>query len=77
MGGDVTAGEVAAEPKHAAHAARTHVVTHLPGDGVGPEVTDVARACVDAVASRHGFSVDWRNLQPGWPALPADRRGTA
>ncbi len=38
----------------------THVVTHLPGDGVGPEVTEVARACVDAAAGRHGFAVDWR-----------------
>jgi 3-isopropylmalate dehydrogenase len=39
---------------------RTHVVTHLPGDGVGPEVTAVARACVDEVAGRRGFAVDWR-----------------
>ena len=45
--------------------ARTHVVTHLPGDGVGPEVTDVARACVDAVAGRHGFAVDWRSCDLG------------
>jgi 3-isopropylmalate dehydrogenase len=43
----------------------THVVTHLPGDGVGPEVTDVARACVDAVAGRHGFAVDWRHCGLG------------
>jgi 3-isopropylmalate dehydrogenase len=70
MGSDVTAGEVAAEPKHAVHsgpghAGRTHVVTHLPGDGVGPEVTEVARACVDAVAGRHGFGVDWRSCNLG------------
>jgi 3-isopropylmalate dehydrogenase len=45
--------------------ARTHVVTHLPGDGVGPEVTDVARACVDAVAGRHGFGIDWRPCDLG------------
>jgi len=45
--------------------ARTHVVTHLPGDGVGPEVTDVARACVDAVAARHGFGIDWRPCDLG------------
>jgi len=57
--GDVAAGDVAAEPK------RAHVVTHLPGDGVGPEVTDVARACVDAVAARHGFAVDWRHCGLG------------
>ncbi len=39
---------------------RGYVVTHLPGDGIGPEVTQVARSCVDAVAARHGFSVEWR-----------------
>jgi 3-isopropylmalate dehydrogenase len=44
---------------------RTHVVTHLPGDGVGPEVTDVARACVDAVGGRHGFGIDWRSCDLG------------
>jgi 3-isopropylmalate dehydrogenase len=54
MSGDVSAGEVATDGK------RTHAVTHLPGDGVGPEVTDVARACVDAVGARRGFAIDWR-----------------
>ena len=44
---------------------RTHVITHLPGDGVGPEVTAVARACVDTAAARHGFAVDWRSCQLG------------
>jgi 3-isopropylmalate dehydrogenase len=65
MAGDVSAGEVAAEGKHVSHASRTHVVTHLPGDGVGPEVTEVARACVDAVAARHDFPVDWRSCHLG------------
>ena len=32
--------------------ARSYVVTHLPGDGVGPEVTDVARLCVDAMIEK-------------------------
>jgi 3-isopropylmalate dehydrogenase len=44
---------------------RTHVITHLPGDGVGPEVTSVARACVDAVAERRGFGLDWRSCPLG------------
>ena len=48
-----------------ADVARTHVVTHLPGDGVGPEVTEVARACVDAVAEQHGFAVEWRPCELG------------
>jgi 3-isopropylmalate dehydrogenase len=44
---------------------RSHVITHLPGDGVGPEVTAVARACVDAASARHGFAVDWRSCALG------------
>jgi 3-isopropylmalate dehydrogenase len=56
---DVSAGEVTGENQ------RTHVITHLPGDGVGPEVTAVSRACVDAVGARHGFAVDWRSCQLG------------
>ncbi|HTS99047.1 MAG TPA: 3-isopropylmalate dehydrogenase [Streptosporangiaceae bacterium] len=39
---------------------RAYTVAHLPGDGIGPEVTAVARDCVDAVAERRGFAVDWR-----------------
>ena len=37
----------------------------MPGDGVGPEVTDVARDCVDAVAVTHGFVVEWRGYPLG------------
>jgi 3-isopropylmalate dehydrogenase len=59
MAGDVSQGEVA-DGK-----ARTHVITHLPGDGVGPEVTEVARACVDAVSARRGFAVEWRSCGLG------------
>jgi 3-isopropylmalate dehydrogenase len=44
---------------------RTHVITHLPGDGVGPEVTAVARACVDEVAGNRGFAVGWRSCDLG------------
>ena len=57
--GDVSAGEVSADGK------RTHVVTHLPGDGVGPEVTEVAKACLDTVAGRHGFGIEWRRCDLG------------
>jgi 3-isopropylmalate dehydrogenase len=61
---DVSAGNVsaggAADAQH-----RTYVVTHLPGDGVGPEVTEVAKACVDTVAGRHGFAIDWRSCALG------------
>jgi 3-isopropylmalate dehydrogenase len=39
---------------------RGYRVAYLPGDGVGPEVIEVARSCVDAVAERRGFGVQWR-----------------
>jgi 3-isopropylmalate dehydrogenase len=39
---------------------RSYVIAHVPGDGVGPEVTEVARNCVDAVAGRRDFGVEWR-----------------
>ncbi len=44
---------------------RAYTVAHLPGDGIGPEVTAVARDCVDAVAVRHGFIVEWRTYPLG------------
>ena len=37
-----------------------YAIASVPGDGVGPEVTAVARRCVDAVAGRRGFGVEWR-----------------
>src|SRR6266516_1843130 len=37
----------------------THRVTLVPGDGIGPEVTDAARLVVDAV----GVDVEW-DVQP-------------
>jgi len=59
------AGEASASGDVTEGKPRTHVITHLPGDGVGPEVTAVARACVDAAAARHGFAVDWRSCALG------------
>jgi 3-isopropylmalate dehydrogenase len=44
---------------------RSYTIAHLPGDGIGPEVTEVARDCVDAAALRHGFVVDWRSYPLG------------
>ncbi len=44
---------------------RGYAVAVLPGDGVGPEVTEVARRCVDAVGGRRGFTVSWRECPLG------------
>jgi 3-isopropylmalate dehydrogenase len=43
----------------------SYTIAHVPGDGVGPEVTEVARACVDAVAARRGFTVAWQPYELG------------
>jgi 3-isopropylmalate dehydrogenase len=64
MPGDSATGDVSADDGAVA-GRRTYVVTHLPGDGVGPEVTDVARACVDAIGGRRGFAIDWRHCGLG------------
>ena len=54
-------------PDHVARpgGARAYTIAHLPGDGVGPEVTEVARDCVDAVAVTRGFLVEWRGYPLG------------
>ena len=44
---------------------RSYVVAHLPGDGIGPEVTAVARDLVDQAGKQHGFSIDWRHCPLG------------
>jgi 3-isopropylmalate dehydrogenase len=43
----------------------SYTIAHVPGDGVGPEVTEVARNCVDAVAVRRGFAVAWQPYELG------------
>jgi 3-isopropylmalate dehydrogenase len=39
---------------------RAYTVTHLPGDGIGPEVTAVAKDLVDRAGKQHGFTIGWR-----------------
>jgi 3-isopropylmalate dehydrogenase len=44
---------------------KAYTIAHLPGDGIGPEVTEVARECVDAVALSRGFVVEWQSSPLG------------
>jgi 3-isopropylmalate dehydrogenase len=44
---------------------RSYNVAHLPGDGIGPEVTAVAKDLIDQAGKRHGFIVDWRHCPLG------------
>jgi len=43
-----------------------HRVTLIPGDGIGPEVAEAARACVDAT----GVSIEWTLHDAGEGAIP-------
>ena len=38
---------------------QSHRIGVIPGDGIGPEVTTVAQSVLDAVAPRHGLSLDY------------------
>ena len=51
-----------------------HRVAYLPGDGIGPEVCDVARRVVDATAASLGFGVTWDEQLVGGGAI--DELGT-
>lgn len=46
-------------------------ITLLPGDGIGPEITAVARQLLDAVSRRHGFSLHYDEQPMGGCAIDA------
>ncbi|CAK6695225.1 3-isopropylmalate dehydrogenase [Synechococcus sp. BA-124 BA4] len=48
-------------------------ITLLPGDGIGPEITAVARRLLDAVSTSHGFSLTYDEQPIGGDAI--DRTG--
>ncbi len=48
---------------------RQHRVAYLPGDGIGPEVCDVARRVVDATGQALGFAVVWDEHPVGGGAI--------
>jgi 3-isopropylmalate dehydrogenase len=57
----------------------SYSVALLPGDGIGPEVTEAAARVLDAAASRFGFEltthrhpVGWEAVRHGAPPLPPD-----
>jgi len=50
---------------------RMHRVAYLPGDGIGPEVCQVARRVVDAAGERFGFAVTWDDQPVGGAAIEA------
>jgi len=48
---------------------RTHVVTYLAGDGIGPEVTAEASRALALVSRMHGFAVEERHPHFGREAV--------
>jgi 3-isopropylmalate dehydrogenase len=49
----------------------SHRITLLPGDGIGPEITAVARHMLDAVSRRHGFELLFDEQPIGGAAIDA------
>lgn len=43
----------------------------LPGDGIGPEVTDMARRCMEAAAAAEGFEIHFEDAPFGGAAIDA------
>jgi tartrate dehydrogenase/decarboxylase/D-malate dehydrogenase len=43
---------------------RTYTIDLIAGDGIGQEVVPAATQCVDLLATRHDFRIDWR--ERGW-----------
>ena len=52
--------------------ARSYSLVLLPGDGIGPEVTDAAVAVMNAVAGAHGFSLSCETRLIGGAALDGE-----
>jgi 3-isopropylmalate dehydrogenase len=46
-------------------------ITLLPGDGIGPEIMAVCRQLLDAVSSRHGFTLTYNEQPMGGAAIDA------
>ena len=49
----------------------SHRITLLAGDGIGPEITAVARQLLDAVSRRHGFALVYDEQPMGGAAIDA------
>ena len=50
-------------------AGTTHKITLIPGDGIGPEVTDATVEILEAAGKRHGASFDWHRYAAGADAF--------
>ena len=44
---------------------RTHKITLVPGDGIGPEVAAVMTKVIAAAGKQTGYTVDWHSFAIG------------
>ncbi len=42
-----------------------HKITFIPGDGVGPELSDAARRCIEAAVTAVGSAIEWEIFDAG------------
>ena len=61
----------ASTPLQAVAKSDSYSVTLLPGDGIGPEITEATRGVLEAVADRFGFSMDLKEALIGGAAIDA------
>ena len=54
-----------------------HRVVLLPGDGIGPEITAVARKLLEVVSQRHGFELSFEEQPIGGSAIASALRALA
>ncbi|MCM8765217.1 MAG: isocitrate/isopropylmalate dehydrogenase family protein [Candidatus Omnitrophica bacterium] len=44
---------------------KKHKITLIPGDGIGPEITEVTKKCIDATE----VGIEWEECEAGMPAI--------
>ena len=49
----------------------SYTVTLLPGDGIGPEITEATKSVLEALTSRCGFEIDLKEALIGGAAIDA------
>ena len=51
---------------------KSYKITLLPGDGIGPEITNVTRRILDLVSSQFGFELKYQEMPFGGSAIDSD-----
>ncbi len=51
---------------------KSYKITLLPGDGIGPEITNVTRRILDLVSSQFGFELKFQEMPFGGSAIDSD-----